>query len=220
MSSDEESVEDDGLPDLGEYEGERNEREERHGQGRAKLPNGDTYEGSYENGKRHGKGIYRFKNGARYIGHYLDNKKNGEGLFYYPDGSKYEGYWVNDQRHGYGTYTYANKDIFEGEWVQNKRHGQGTYTYAETGSRFEGTWFQGRMQGSGQLVHANHRFVGSFTDDHPKGRGRYEFDLGCEQRGKYTWTEVEPDAVNQEDEVEPVIIPRWNGEMICHIGEA
>ncbi|KXJ15951.1 Radial spoke head 1-like [Exaiptasia diaphana] len=58
-SSDEESTEGDGLPYLGEYEGERNESEERHGRGRARLPNQDTYEGSYEFGKRNGKGIYR-----------------------------------------------------------------------------------------------------------------------------------------------------------------
>lgn len=37
-----------------EYEGERNEAGERHGHGKARLPNGDTYEGSYEFGKRHG----------------------------------------------------------------------------------------------------------------------------------------------------------------------
>ena len=34
---------------------------ERHGWGRAVLPNGDTYEGNYLNGKRHGFGTYRFK---------------------------------------------------------------------------------------------------------------------------------------------------------------
>lgn len=60
MSSDEETIpDDDGLPYLGEYEGERNELDERHGFGRAKLPSGDTYEGNYENGKRHGHGVYR-----------------------------------------------------------------------------------------------------------------------------------------------------------------
>jgi len=41
-----------------EYEGERNERDERHGMGKAILPNGDKYEGQYENGKRHGNGTY------------------------------------------------------------------------------------------------------------------------------------------------------------------
>ena len=41
-----------------EYEGERNESEERHGLGKAILPNGDKYDGQYENGKRHGNGTY------------------------------------------------------------------------------------------------------------------------------------------------------------------
>ena len=45
---------------LGTYEGDRNEEEERHGFGRALLPNGDQYEGEYEKGKRHGSGIYTF----------------------------------------------------------------------------------------------------------------------------------------------------------------
>jgi len=59
MSSDEESVEDEGAPYLGEYEGDRNENEERHGKGKAKLPNGDIYEGEYLHGKRHGHGTYK-----------------------------------------------------------------------------------------------------------------------------------------------------------------
>ena len=42
-----------------EYEGERNESNERHGFGKAKLPNSDTYEGFYQNGKRHGQGTYK-----------------------------------------------------------------------------------------------------------------------------------------------------------------
>ena len=44
---------------LQEYEGPRNDKDERHGQGKATLPNGDTYEGLYESGKRHGHGVYR-----------------------------------------------------------------------------------------------------------------------------------------------------------------
>lgn len=45
---------------LGTYEGERNENEERHGFGQTLLPNGDEYEGEYQNGKRHGTGKYSF----------------------------------------------------------------------------------------------------------------------------------------------------------------
>ena len=66
---------------LQDYEGERNENEERHGYGKATLPNGDTYEGQYQNGKRHGHGTYRFKNLARYVGEYTNGKKHGQGNF-------------------------------------------------------------------------------------------------------------------------------------------
>lgn len=56
-----EELEEEGENDLGEYEGERNELGERHGRGKARLPNGDTYEGNYEFGKRHG----QVRNGDR-----------------------------------------------------------------------------------------------------------------------------------------------------------
>ncbi|XP_069745223.1 radial spoke head 1 homolog isoform X3 [Narcine bancroftii] len=116
-----EEMEEEHGPYLGEYEGERNAENERHGQGKAVLPNGDTYEGSYEHGKRNGMGTYRFKNGARFVGEYLQNKKHGQGIFYYPDGSKYEGSWANDQRHGEGTYFYPNGDMYNGEWLSHQR---------------------------------------------------------------------------------------------------
>ena len=54
-----------GFIDLGRYEGETNEKGERHGFGTAILPDGNQYEGNYNNGKRHGFGTYRFKSGAR-----------------------------------------------------------------------------------------------------------------------------------------------------------
>lgn len=220
MSSDEETLpDDDGLPYLGEYDGERNELDERHGFGRAKLPNGDTYEGYYENGKRHGQGVYRFKNGARYTGHYVEGKKNGEGVFLYPDGSKYEGGWINDLRTGLGTYTYPNGDTYEGEWGQGSRHGHGVYTYKETGSRYDGRWFHGKMQDEGHLIHSNHRYVGNFEENKPRGRGKYVFDSGCEQIGKYVWKETENLGDHEEDEAEILVTPMWEGQEICAINE-
>lgn len=37
-----------------EYDGERNSEGERHGRGKAYLPNGDTYDGEYKHGFRSG----------------------------------------------------------------------------------------------------------------------------------------------------------------------
>lgn len=204
----EEEMDEESGQNLGEYEGERNEQNERHGFGKATLPCRDTYEGYYQNGKRHGQGTYKFKNGARYIGEYLKNKKHGQGLFIYPDGSKYEGQWVEDLREGYGVYHYVNGDRYEGEWKQHLRHGQGTYFFADTGSKYVGLWSKGHKQGHGELIHLNHKFVGKFKEGHPKGNGKYVFDIGAEQLGEYLTT-AQPPEDGAEEDAPPVIISKW-----------
>ena len=163
--------------------------------------------------------ICRFKIGARYTGNYVEGKKNGEGVFLYPDGSKYDGSWINDLRNGWGTYTYPNGDTYEGEWYQGVRHGQGTYTYNETGSHYEGTWFHGKMQDEGHLVHSNHRYIGNFDENRPRGPGKYVFDSACVQLGKYVWKEEENQGEHEEDEAEILVTPMWEGKQICAIEE-
>lgn len=217
MSSDEESIDDEGMPNLGEYEGDRNEAEERHGKGKAKLPNGDEYEGEYSHGKRHGEGIYKFQGGGRYIGSYVNGVKHGEGTFLYPDGSKYEGYWANDVKQGRGKYTYVNGDTYEGEWADNQRHGQGVYNYAATGSKYEGLWMQGKMEQAGELIHANHRYVGGFTQSQPSGKGKYIFDNGCQLRGNYELVEVLVEPDNEEEETFTILEPKWRVEELSAI---
>ncbi|CAH8653623.1 unnamed protein product [Dicrocoelium dendriticum] len=204
---------------LGEYEGGRNEREERHGYGKAILPNGDTYEGMYENGKRQGQGVYRFKNGARYIGEYQENNKHGTGTFYYPDGSIYEGMWANGQRNGKGKYTYINGDVYEGEWRDHLRHGQGTYTFAQSKMRYEGLWKNGKMNGHGELIHSHHRYIGIWKDGMVYGKGRYVFPhLNCQQTGEYLVTPAKEEEKLPGDE-ENKLIPRWKAHKIERLSE-
>ncbi|XP_059777616.1 radial spoke head 1 homolog isoform X2 [Balaenoptera ricei] len=156
-----EELEEEGENDLGEYEGERNEAGERHGHGKARLPNGDTYEGKYEHGKRHGQvGIGDLRE------------------------------WADDLRHGHGVYYYVNNDSYTGEWFAHQRHGQGTYFYAETGSKYVGTWVNGQQKGTAELIHLNHRYQGKFLNKNPVGPGKYVFDIGCEQHGEYRLTDV------------------------------
>nr|CAD7260652.1 unnamed protein product [Timema shepardi] len=148
--------------EIKEYEGGRNDSNQRHGQGRALLPNGDVYEGKYRNGKRHGGGLYVFRGGARYEGQWKKGVKHGEGRFHYPDGSWYEGEWKRDMRHGYGAYHYPNGDVYEGSWRKNLRHGLGTYTYQSSGTKFMGSWVDETMEGRGQLIHPKHRYHGTW----------------------------------------------------------
>ena len=169
---------------IGKYEGETNNLNQRHGKGKATLPNNDTYEGEYQNGKRHGQGTYTFvSSGARYVGSYEHGKKDGFGEFTFPDGSRYEGYFSQDLRYGHGVFHYANKDKYDGEWADNKKHGFGKYTFAN-GSEYEGQWQHGQWHGCGEFVNASHRFVGMYENGRPVGEGRYVFAKGgYEQTG-------------------------------------
>ncbi|XP_035998215.1 radial spoke head 1 homolog isoform X1 [Fundulus heteroclitus] len=204
---------DDEHSKLGEYEGERNEAGERHGVGKATLPNGDIYEGAYQNGKRHGHGAYHFKNGARYVGDYAQNKKHGQGTFFYPDGSKYEGSWVEDLREGHGVYTYPNGDTYDGEWQHHLRHGQGTYQYKDTGAKYKGTWVDGNMELAGEYIYSNHRYQGNFVNNRPLGPGKYVFDIGCEQHGEYHKQEEERPEETLAPEVTLTWIPKGVSSM-------
>ncbi|NXU54512.1 RSPH1 protein, partial [Turnix velox] len=215
LSSEEEPEE--AEANLGEYDGERNAEGERHGRGKALLPNGDIYDGEYEHGLRNGQGTYRFENGAFYTGNYLLNKKHGQGTFFYPDGSKYEGEWMNDQRHGHGVYTYANGDTYTGEWLNHNRHGQGTYIYKDTGAIYMGGWVNGRQEGEAELIYLNHRFRGNFLNGNPAGLGKYIFDIGCEQHGEYIHSEQEKGEVEEEEEPLFFGTPKWKASEITEL---
>ncbi|XP_058804014.1 radial spoke head 1 homolog [Phymastichus coffea] len=178
---------------LGLYEGERNLAGDRHGNGKALLPNGDMYSGHYCQGLRQGHGTYVFaKSGARYEGEWRRNSKHGCGSFIYPDGTRYEGEWKRDMRHGIGAYYYRNGDVYKGSWKRGYRHGLGTYTYAATGSKFYGNWIVDRMHGAGQLIHSKHRFHGFWDTNLPVGRGCYIFEDGSMQHGYYALISVDP----------------------------
>ncbi|KAB1283550.1 Radial spoke head 1-like protein [Camelus dromedarius] len=191
-----EELEEEGENDLGEYEGDRNEMGERHGHGKARLPNGDVYEGNYEHGKRHGQVSI----------------------------SDLSGEWANDLRHGHGVYYYVNNDTYTGEWFAHQRHGQGTYFYAETGSKYVGTWVNGQQDGAAELVHLNHRYQGKFLNKNvsqwaatfPVGPGKYVFDIGCEQHGEYHLTGVEREE-EEEEETLVTVIPKWKATRITEL---
>ncbi|XP_076303695.1 radial spoke head 1 homolog [Lasioglossum baleicum] len=218
---------------LGLYDGERNDKGDRHGQGKALLPNGDMYVGQYCKGLRHGRGLYVFKIGARYDGDWRHGVKYGQGTFWYPDGTRYDGEWKRDMKYGFGVYYYVNGDIYEGSWKKNYRHGMGSYLYADTNTKFMGTWIADRMQGAGQLIHPRHRFHGFWELNLPYGRGCFTFENACMQHGHYihikdpehdeTQGEITEDKIEDENKdptaVEPIplktgIIAVWRARCI------
>jgi len=63
-------------------------KEKRHGYGKMKFINSDTYEGSWSNDEKHGVGVY-------YFGMTKD---------------KFEGNWEKGKREGKGEYIWSNGD--------------------------------------------------------------------------------------------------------------
>eukprot|EP00736_Rhodelphis_marinus_P012841 Rmarinus@m.29637 len=167
------------------YEGERNDKRQRHGKGLAVFSNGDTYEGDYVEGKRHGKGKYTFKNGAVYEGDYVDNVKHGHGKLTYPDGGSYEGSFVNGKRKGRGVYYYPNNDCYVGSWIDGKRSGAGTYFFLQSKTQYSGTWEDGVMVEGEWIFQDGSRYKGAFSGNKPGGGGAFQFSNGNEVRGQH-----------------------------------
>jgi len=80
-----------------------------------------AYEGELnEKGDKHGQGLYRWPNGRTYVGEWYENQMDGEGVESWPNGSKYRGQFQANKRHGQGTFTWPDGRQYIGK-TNNKR---------------------------------------------------------------------------------------------------
>lgn len=94
------------------------------------------YEGEFnDKGERHGKGIMHYTaDDVFYEGDWKNDKINGNGKFKFTDGENsqsYEGEFKNNEFHGYGIYTDIdrnNRFTYRGEFANGKRNGMGYTT--------------------------------------------------------------------------------------------
>merc|ERR1739838_782288 len=110
------------------------------------------------------------------------------------------------KRNGQGTYRFKNGAKFDGEYLKNKKHGTGTFIYPD-GSKYEG---------AGELIHANHRYQGNWTEGNMQGPGKYIFDIGCEQHGEFIPVE-QPQEDGEEEEQMIVTVSKWKAGQITDI---
>lgn len=144
-------------------------------------PNGDSYEGFYQNDKRHGS-----------FGRYQWGSVKGVSL-------EYDGAWESDTMTGIGSTTCnsltpASSNVrclkkYDGQHVNNLQHGLGTATYSD-GSFFSGDFVDdkkmgwGRQQegeGEGWLV-----YLGDYEGDERHGMGMLRFS---ENEGGNEWND-------------------------------
>ncbi|MBN3306803.1 JPH3 protein, partial [Amia calva] len=88
-------------------------------------PSGNTYQGTWAQGKRHGIGV-ESKGKWVYKGEWTHGFKGRYGVRESTGSSaKYEGTWNNGLQDGYGTETYSDGGTYQGQWVGGMRHGYG-----------------------------------------------------------------------------------------------
>jgi hypothetical protein len=106
------------------------------GRGIEKYPDGDVYEGDFENGLPH-RGTMKFPDGNVYEGDFDYGDVHGRGTKKYTDGRVYEGDYENGTPHGRGIEKFADGRVYEGDFENGAPHGRGTMKYAD-GSVYEG----------------------------------------------------------------------------------
>ena len=107
------------------YTGERSSQGEAHGQGTQTWPNGDRYEGTWQDGKRHGTGKSTLANGEKYVGQYVNDKRHGEVSALRAAATRPTCLPDAVCCGAQGNYEWPNGDRFEGEYVAGRREGIG-----------------------------------------------------------------------------------------------
>ncbi len=149
------------------------------------FPNGDRYEGEFENGLFHGWGVYRYANGDRYEGEFEKDMKHGQGVFLFRNGDIYTGPFRHNMKHGRGRLAFANGDRYVGEFADNAIRGKGMMLY-RNGNRYAGDFSNGLKHGNGTFSFANgDTYKGSFRNDLRHGRGLYIFANGSQYAGDF-----------------------------------
>ena len=85
------------------------------------YPNGDTYEGNFEEQQREGFGTFTNTYGDKYEGRWKDDVKSGFCREYIADTKEYfEGFYDRGERDGEGTLVLANREV----QIVNYRNGK------------------------------------------------------------------------------------------------
>lgn len=141
----------------------------KQGVGTLHLPNGDFYNGEFENDKKDGYGEYIWADGDRYTGNFKENMMHGYGEYYWEDGSYFAGNYAEDKWDGYGEYHGADGEIYKGNFKNNLKDGYGEEYYND-GGYYKGYFKEGHYNGYGEAYYPDGTyFKGNFKDGNLHG---------------------------------------------------
>jgi hypothetical protein len=172
------------------YDGELNEKGERHGFGLMRWKNGDWIQGDFEND------TFMRGRGKRIVGSEVK-----EGMWDYGGTfvRRFEGTWSPDEPYSKGIVYYTdlarNGEVYEGEFMYHKRHGQGKRVLL-SGSKWEGEWKDDKFQRGRYTDYDGTYFEGEFEHIFLHGKGKHVTNEYSDEglfksdrivKGKRTW---------------------------------
>lgn len=157
------------------------------GRAQVQYPNGDIFDGFFQNGLKHGVGTYTYSDGNKFEGEWKDNKKTGIGKMTYGAYAEYNGHFENGKRDGEGVYKFLKSgDLYSGSWKNGMKHGRGTFIFSDTRMKIVGDWSNGQIT-QGKWIFSNGTyFEGRFENNFPKGEGVWHFVNGNTVKGEFT----------------------------------
>lgn len=150
-----------------------------NGKGKLTTNNGEIYEGNFVNGEKSGICSYLFPDGTVYKGNILNGFFDGEGNIKWNNGMQYEGNFIHSTLGGFGIMTNLDGDKYEGFFDKNFMNGKGKYVY-DNGDIYEGYFEEGKRGGKGVYIR-NDGFIydGEWADDLMNGIGKIKIDNFC-----------------------------------------
>ena len=184
----------DDFNNLEIYEGEINDKNQRHGYGVCTTPyyvrrgmwrngeftgwgresrrNRDILEGKFVNGTVNGKGFLRNSRGNLYIGDFVNSLREGKGELN-TKRIHYIGEFKGDKLNGIGVIEFIKEGHrYEGEFKNNEINGKGVFKW-QNGDIYEGDMINGKMHGHGVYKYCDGQiYDGDYLDGLREGKGR------------------------------------------------
>lgn len=112
------------------------------------FPSGATYSGQYSGTKKYGQGHWVHPDGDSFEGNFENNKLAGWGVYITGrSGKKFVGQWDDGKMDGWGIYFFNQQETeyFIGQYREDKKDGAGMYHFADSGQSKAQVWEKGAL---------------------------------------------------------------------------
>lgn len=119
--------------------------------------------GTWDGSVLQGVGTCTTPEGDCYEGEFDENNAYTQGTMTYASGDVYTGGWLDDEHHGVGKLTYSDRCVFEGHFACGLKEGPGRCT-DDSGTVLTGEWVNGEISTGDVVFTDGRKYSGSLSE--------------------------------------------------------